>query len=146
MNYSFFPYSTTTDLSSPKRIRPRQEEIKFVSTTFQQKVSLEDQRWLENFIKYLQENLSNELLSIPQVAEEFSMSQSSLFRQLKRMTGRSPKQFLIEMRMNHARYLLEQHRFTTIAKVAYTIGYSDSKAFSRAFKKQFGQIPSAYVK
>ncbi len=108
-------------------------------------VSKEDQEWLENFEAYIQKNISSDMLSIPTLASDFAMSESTLLRQLKRLTGLSPVKYLQEMRLNKARQLLANRTYGSIAKVAAEVGYSDTRSFSRSFKGRFGKLPSDFI-
>ncbi len=105
-------------------------------------LSLPDQEWLEAFETFVRKNLSNDILSVTMLADEFAMSESTLLRQLKRLTGLTPVQYLLEMRLDKARQLLEDRRYNSIAEVALEVGYSDSRSFSRSFKQRFGKLPS----
>lgn len=105
-------------------------------------VSMEDQAWLSDFEAFVDKNLSNGLLAIPMLAENFTMSESTLLRQLKRLTGLTPNQYLKEVRLVTARRLLENRTYKSIAQVAYAVGYTDPRSFSRAFKRKYGQMPS----
>ena len=104
----------------------------------------EDEEWLDRFENYLQQNLSSDILNVPMIASEFAMSESTLLRQLKRLTGLTPAQYLLEMRLDHARRVLETGDFHSIAQVASDVGYTDSRSFSRSFKKRFGKLPSEF--
>ena len=59
------------------------------------------------------------------------------------MTGRTTKELITDRRMLEAARLL---RFSEISvgEIAYRAGYRDQLYFSRAFKRQFGEAPSAY--
>ncbi len=105
-------------------------------------VSAEDRTWLAKFEEYVQENLTSDMLTVPEMAREFSMSESSLLRQLKRLTGLSPKQYLQEARLDLARQLLESGRYNTVSEVAYKVGYTHTPSFTRSFKERFGVPPS----
>ncbi|MBK8877836.1 MAG: response regulator [Haliscomenobacter sp.] len=101
-----------------------------------------DQNWLKDFEKHVQENLASDLLNVPELARHFLMSESSLLRQLKRLTGLSPIQYLQEIRLAKARYFLENRSYDSVAKVASLVGYGDARNFSRSFKQRFGKLPS----
>ena len=47
------------------------------------------------------------LFFMPGLAHEFALSESTLLRQLKRLTGLSPIQYVQEVRLESARRLLE---------------------------------------
>ena len=108
-------------------------------------VSEEDQVWLENFEGYVQQNLSDNTLSVTALAYEFAMSESSLLRQLKRLTGLSPVRYLQEIRLSEARRLLENRACDSVARVATAVGYGEVRAFARVFRQRFGKLPSEYL-
>jgi len=101
-----------------------------------------DQKWLASFEAYIRENIASDLLSVSIMAGEFAMSESTLLRQLKGLTGLSPRQYLQEVRLNEARRLLENGAYRSIAQVAEVVGYREYRSFSRIFKKRFGKLPS----
>ena len=107
-------------------------------------VSILDREWLEKFEHYIGKYYANETLSVPGLAEEFAMSESTLLRQLKRLTGLTPIQYLQEIRLNKARELLENQTYQSIYEIAIAVGYKDGRSFSRGFKKRFGKLPSIY--
>lgn len=105
-------------------------------------MSQPDREWLENFEGYVQEHFASDILTVPMMANEFAMSESTLLRQLKRLTGLSPIQYLQEIRLDEARRLLENRIYDSIAQVASKVGYDDARSFSRSFRQRFGKLPS----
>jgi DNA-binding response OmpR family regulator len=105
-------------------------------------ISKKDRLWLETFESFVNKNIPNGLVSIPFLAKEFAMSESTLLRQLKRLTGLSPLQYIQEVRLNEARRLLENRAYNSIAQVASKVGYDDARTFARSFKQRFGKLPS----
>ena len=104
-----------------------------------------DAAWLEKFEAFVRNNLSNDTLAVPVLAYEFAMSESTLLRQLKRLTGLSTVQYLQEIRLDEARRLLETRSNDSIAQVASQVGYGEVRFFSRVFKQRFGKSPSEYT-
>lgn len=73
------------------------------------------------------------------------MSPSSLRRHFKEHTGKSPGDFIKELRlMTAARRLLTTDE--RISHIAYELGFDDQNYFSRIFKAAFGVSPSQYRK
>ena len=105
-------------------------------------ITEEDRQWLEAFEAHVQQHLSDETLNVPILAHEFAMSESTILRQLKRLTGLTPAKYLQEIRLDHARQILENRSSNSINKVAIEVGYSDVRSFSRSFKKRFGKSPT----
>ncbi len=110
------------------------------------KVSKEDQEWIMRYETFVAKNLKNDLLSVSWLASEFAMSESSLLRQLKRITGLTPIKYVREHKLNYARRLLEEKSYNSIASVAYEAGFKDTRNFSKSFKSRFGISPSELIK
>ena len=108
-------------------------------------LSSADAAWLEQFEAFVRKNLANDILTVPMLAHEFAMSESTLLRQLKRLTGFSPMQYLQEIRLDEARRLLENRTSDSIAQIASKVGYGEVRFFSRIFKQRFGKSPSNYA-
>lgn len=125
--------------SAARRAAAAEESEQSISAPL---LSQSDREWLEDFEAYVRGNLSSDLLSVAELTREFAMSESTLLRQLKRMTGLTPVQYLLEVRLAEARHLLETRGCDTVADVADRVGYSDARSFSRAFRARFGKLPS----
>ena len=73
------------------------------------------------------------------------MNERSFIRYFHGNVGTSPKQYIIEKRMQYANELL-MDRENSITLIAAKTGYSDPYCFSKAFHKYYGDSPSAYRK
>ena len=116
-----------------------------VSPTATPEMSVADRQWMEKFDHYLERELDNDLLSIGMISGEFAMSDSSLLRQVKRLTGKTPQRYLLHKRMKQAAKLLQSGRYRSISELARKVGYSDSKSFSRSFKRIYGTSPTEFI-
>ncbi|WNS44894.1 response regulator [Paenibacillus sp. MMS20-IR301] len=61
----------------------------------------------------------------------------------KKHTGQNFKNYLTEVRMDHARRLLLQSDLM-VYEIADRVGYNNARHFSDMFKKQFGKLPQEY--
>jgi transcriptional regulator GlxA family with amidase domain len=68
------------------------------------------------------------------------MSTRTTNRACKAATGVSPVQRLRDLRMTHARGLL-QHTDLPVTEVAFRVGYARVQEFSRDFRKRYGHTP-----
>ena len=109
------------------------------------KFSQEDMKWLAIFEDYISTNYTQRILNIPQIAYDMTMSESSLLRKLKQLTGLSPARYLQEVRLEKAMSYLNNRTYNSVSKVAFEVGYSDSRTFSRNFKSRYGKSPSDYL-
>ncbi|MDD3003359.1 ATP-binding protein [Flavobacterium sp.] len=122
----------------------RQAEQETIDNDEVQTSMLSDQNWLTDFEKYIEDNFSDETFSINKTSMHFAMSESTLLKKVKILTGLSPAEYLREYRLNKGKELLERGEKQTIAEVAFAIGFSNPKAFSQSFKTRFGKLPSTY--
>lgn len=81
------------------------------------------------------------MLRLQEAADEMHMSTAQLRKRLYR-AGTSYKNIVLDVRMALAHHYLESTHLS-IQEIAYLLDYSQPGPFSRAFKKYFGQPPSA---
>lgn len=84
-------------------------------------------------------------LSIVHIASELHVSSSHLSAVFKKKTGKPFTRYVTDLRLDKARQLLEEDRLKAY-EVAAAIGYRNEKAFSRAFRRQYGVSPQNYKK
>lgn len=79
------------------------------------------------------------------IASELCMTPSQLRRKLSAITGITPGQFVLSIRMAEACRLLLEHPSYSLASVAERCGFADQSHFSHAFRRQFGMTPSQWA-
>jgi signal transduction histidine kinase/AraC-like DNA-binding protein/DNA-binding response OmpR family regulator len=93
---------------------------------------------------YLQENYAHPL-SRREIAESIGVSENHLSRIFRRELGISPWDYLNRYRIKQAKELLASTE-DSITSVALQVGFNDPAYFSRVFRRQAGQSPSAFRK
>ena len=78
------------------------------------------------------------------LADTLHLSRRSLYRYLHELTGLTPAAWLRELRLDHARHLMEAGAYPTISEVAYASGFASPSYFGKAFGERFGCRPSEY--
>lgn len=86
---------------------------------------------------------AHERIDWPALARRCGLGYASFRRRFKSMTGRSPLDYQIQVRLNRAAELL-RHSSKTAREIADQLGYAHVHFFSRQFKKRFGQSPQRY--
>ncbi len=81
--------------------------------------------------------------SLDRLAEAFHVSSRTLLRRFKAETGRTPLEQLQELRIGHARQLLETTAMG-LAEIAEEVGYHDLSSFSHLFTRISSVTPAAY--
>ena len=104
-----------------------------------------DEQFMQQLMAYIEDNIENPDLSVDDLAHEMALSRSVFFRKIKALVGYSPINFLQVIRIKRAMQLMQTKNFS-VAEVAYKVGYTDPKYFSRSFKKITGKSPSVYLR
>jgi AraC-like DNA-binding protein len=110
------------------------------------KVTEFDRLWLKGLDSFITKRISDPLMTVPILAQQFMMSESTFLRRVKRLTGYTSIQYLQEIRLNSAYQLLERNNYKSITQIATSVGYTDANYFSRLFKKRFGVSPSNFIR
>lgn len=100
---------------------------------------------LVNDIIYYLETYHAEDISLESLSSKMYISPAYISKLFKEETGDTPINYLIKVRMNKAKELLENEEMP-IKEVANLVGYQDAYHFSKLFKKYFNIPPSEYSK
>ena len=77
------------------------------------------------------------------ICREMNLSRTNLYRKLKALTDLSISHFVRQVRLEQAKELL-LNTDKAISEVAYEVGFTDPKYFSRIFSETFQQSPSQF--
>jgi transcriptional regulator GlxA family with amidase domain len=116
------------------------EDMRFIDdqpTRHQDEEIIQVQLWLnQNFNKSFQ---------LYDLSKKFDMSKRNFDRRFKAATGKSPLQYLQEIRIANARDLLKNSNLN-ILEASQRVGYQDTAHFSALFREFTGMTPSAFRK
>lgn len=98
--------------------------------------------YINKAIEFIQNNYHNSI-KVTDIADYLCLNRSYLTSIFQNNLNMSPQKFLIEFRITKAAELL-YNTDLPIGNIAYSCGYSDPLAFSKAFKKIKGVSPKEY--
>lgn len=110
------------------------------STTKQIK---EEDILIQKFIRIVEENLTIEKMDVNFIANDLSMSQSTLYRKIKASSGLSPVELIKNIRLDKAAELLSATN-KTVAEISWLVGINSPVYFRNCFKERFGKSPTQY--
>lgn len=84
-------------------------------------------------------------LTIEMLAREAGLSPAHFARAFKETLGRAPHQYLLALRLERARRLLETTQ-ASLSDIAQRAGFADQAHFTRLFKRAFGITPGAMLR
>ena len=106
-------------------------------------ISTKDKEFMNKLYEEIDFHLSEAEFTIDNLAQTMFMSRSSFYRKIKSITGMSPSEFLMKVRLNKAAEMLLQNDYI-IKEVYEQIGFNSSSYFAKCFKEQFGMLPKDY--
>ena len=100
---------------------------------------------VERIITFFEDHYAQKV-SLDQIAENMYLSPFYISKIFKSETGDTPIRYLINIRLEKARDILEKDTDSSIKEVALSVGYDDAYHFSKLFKKKYGVSPSEVKK
>lgn len=100
-----------------------------------------DHRLMFTVLRYIEDNYREGTLN--ELAALTFQPVSGLSRFIKRESGQTFQQLLMQKRLNQAAYLLTNTR-VPVEDIIAAVGYDNSSYFHRIFKQQFGMTPKKY--
>ena len=100
-----------------------------------------DEEMMNQLMAFIEQHMDDESLHIEDMADAVGLGRTVFYGKIKNLVGVSPSDFLKQVRMQRAEQLLRKSRMT-ISEVAYAVGFTDPKYFTKCFKKQTGKTPS----
>lgn len=106
-------------------------------------VHREDKEFLEKIRSIISKNLTNPNLNTQFVADEMGMSVRNLYRRMKELTSETPKDIILQARLNMAQSLFTKTNIT-VEEVCYQSGFTNRSTFYKAFQQRFNTTPRQY--
>ncbi|HBC88303.1 MAG TPA: hypothetical protein DCZ94_15230 [Lentisphaeria bacterium] len=107
------------------------------------KVQTEDELFIEKVESFMRKKLS-EYVELEDIASFLNVSPSTLSHKYRKLTGRSPLDSLLNMRINEAKTLLL--RGDKLKTIAEKTGFYDEFHFSKTFRKRTGLPPRKFLR
>ncbi len=102
-----------------------------------------DQEMMSKLLKFLEARIDDENLKIEELAEAVNLGRTVFYGKVKSLVGMSPSDFLRHIRMQRAADLIAGSKLN-FSQIAFNVGFSDPKYFTKCFKKETGMTPSEY--
>jgi len=119
----------------------RQFDLKSVLSSENIKPGDADRQFLKKCFSVIEKNIDNPDFSVDNLAEELAFGKRNFYRKIIAITNQTPAEIIRVFRLQYARKLLQNHQMK-VFEIASLVGYSDVNSFRRAYKNQFGSLPS----
>lgn len=102
---------------------------------------------LQDIITKISDNFYDSDININEFLKKSGYAEDYIRAQFKLFTGKTPVEFLTEMRINHACFLMDVYKDSLpLNEISEKCGYTDYVYFSRKFKQVMGMCPKNYIK
>lgn len=103
-----------------------------------------DQDLLDKSIELIENNLENPMFSVDFLAQKLCIGRTKYFTKIKAITGMTPNEFIINIKLKLAYRSIEQQPDISITELAMQLGFSSTSYFIKRFKEFSGMTPNQY--
>lgn len=121
----------------------------FIMNVFENLLQLEEndiydpQELVRRIRTFIEQNYTTPI-SLESIASAFHFNSSYLTKIFKKYMGETPLKYIIDLRIEKAKKLMESQPDLNIKDICTMVGYYDQHYFSRIFKNITGSTPSEY--
>ena len=105
-----------------------------------------DKEFIDKAMRIIDQHIDNMEFNVDMLAREIGIARSKLFTKLKDITGKTPYDFIVTIRLKRAAILLKEHPELNISEISDKLGFSSPRQFSKSFKEKYQVVPQAYRK
>jgi len=105
-----------------------------------------DARFLKQVNSWIDRHLDDTQATLEQLYTSMGYGRSKFFEKFTALTGKSPKEYIREHKMQLAADMLRADDNITVSEVAYKLGFSTPQYLATCFKAYYGMTPSQYQK
>ncbi|RYY36064.1 MAG: response regulator transcription factor [Sphingobacteriaceae bacterium] len=130
-------------LKSKEALRQKYSQKIFLEPSMVE-IGTVDKMFMEKLMNIIENNISDPDFHVSGLSEKIGMSKAVLYKKFYALAHTPIGEFIKSMRLKKAAILLTHDKFN-ISEVAWEVGFSDRKYFSKEFKRFFGKSPSEYL-
>jgi len=105
-----------------------------------------DEELLEKAVAVVEKHLDNSTFDVNTFAQEMCLGRTNLYAKIKGITGQTPNEFILSSRLKKAALMLRTEPGISVSNVAYSVGFTTPRYFSKCFSDHFKISPSKYAK
>ncbi len=105
-----------------------------------------DKEILDRATAVIEQHLDDTEFNVTVFAREMAMARTNLFTKLKAITGQTPNDFILTIRLKKGALMLRNNPELNVTEIADRIGFSSPRYFSKCFKEVYQVSPLAYRK
>lgn len=105
-----------------------------------------DKDLIDKAMEIIERHLDDTEFNVNTFAKEIGIARTNLFAKIKAITGQTPNDFILTVRLKKGALLLRNNPELNISEISDRIGFSSSRYFSKCFKDVYHVSPLLYRK
>ncbi len=105
-----------------------------------------DKELVDQAMQVIEKHIDDVEFNVDILARETGIARTKLFTKLKAITGQTPYDFILTVRLKRAAIMLKENPEFNISEISDRLGFSSPRQFSKCFKEKYHMIPQAYRK
>jgi signal transduction histidine kinase/DNA-binding response OmpR family regulator/ligand-binding sensor domain-containing protein len=103
-----------------------------------------DEEFIKKAVDCVEKNIENPDYSVESLSTDIGVDRSHLYRKMQAIVGLKPSEFIRNIRLKRAAYLLENSKYP-VQQISLMVGFNTPRYFSLYFKETYGMTPSQYL-
>lgn len=103
-----------------------------------------DRKFMERVDQVINENIANQDLGVPFLADKMCVSAPTLYRKMTALLGMSANEYIRHLRLQKAVRLMDLGEHT-VSEIVTMAGFGSHSSFAKAFKKEYGCSATNYM-
>lgn len=104
-----------------------------------------DEEFMNKCTEIILNNIEDSEFSVNTLAQQLNMSRTSVFTKIKGIINMTPNDFIKITRLKKACKMMIEGEYR-ITEIGFLVGFSSSSYFAKCFQKQFGMLPTEFIK
>lgn len=105
-----------------------------------------DQGLIDKATAIIKENFDSPEFNMNTLASELGLGRNKLYTSIKDITGLTPNEFALNIKLHEARRLLDDSPHLNVSDISVQLGFSSAKYFSKCFRTFYGVSPMHWRK
>ncbi len=103
----------------------------------------QDKVLMDKIMAFLEKHIGDSELKMDDIAQAVNLGRTAFYGKMKSIVGMPPVEFVRHIRLQRAEELITKSK-DSFSQIAYAVGFTDPKYFSKCFRKETGMSPSEY--
>lgn len=114
------------------------EEDVFAQLVNKQNLGSVEKDVLQRLEQIVMDKIDDEKLSVLDMADAMAASERQVYRLVKKITGLTPYEYVTDVRLKYADYLIRKNKVKNATEAAKSVGILNVTAFKKQYEKKFG--------